>query len=291
MAVQNWKFLVDPSDQGLRLDQLVALRTGLSRRKVREILQLGGVQVERRRVRVAGKLIAPGCEVRVALDDALKAVPEFELDVIHEDEWLLVLNKPAGLPTQGTQASDRHDLLALVTRKRPGQKLILCHRLDQGTSGVLVLAKDAAGNLGTHFQERTLEKLYLVRVSGPLEACTVDRPIGRLPRSQPSRFGCEGELLEPKASVTEFRPASNEEREGLVPGHFVVARPQTGRTHQIRVHLAFLGRPVLGDGLYGGEPSDQLWLHAWKLRLQHPVTGQALEFLAPPSRFMQEPAP
>jgi 23S rRNA pseudouridine1911/1915/1917 synthase len=269
------------------LDQLVSLRTGLSRRKAREVLKLGGVQVDKRRVRVAGKLVPAGSEIRVALDDTLSAVPELELDVVFEDEWLLVLNKPAGLATQGTQASDRHDLLALVTRKRPDSKLILCHRLDQGTSGVLVLAKDPRANLGNLFQERTLKKVYLARVSGPLEACLVDRPIGRQPLARPARFGCEGELLDPKASRTSFRPASAEEVAGLLPGHWVVAEPETGRTHQIRVHLAFLGLPVMGDGLYGGQTSSQLWLHAWKLRLVHPVTGQELEFVAPPTRFLQ----
>lgn len=285
MAAQNWKFFTEPSDEGLRLDQLVSLRTGLSRRKARELLKLGGVQVDRRRVRVAGKLVPKGSEIRVALDDSLGSVPDQDLDVVFEDEWLLVLNKPAGLPTQGTQASDRHDLLALAMRKRPEAKLILCHRLDQGTSGVLVLAKDPRANLGTHFQERTLKKVYLARILGPLEACLVDRPIGRLPFSRPSRFACEGELLEPKPSRTNFRPALDAEVSELVPGYWVVAEPETGRTHQIRVHLAFLGLPVLGDGLYGGEASSQLWLHAWKLGLVHPVTGQEMEFVAPPLRF------
>jgi len=288
MAVQNWKFLAESSDEGLRLDQLVSARTGLSRRKAREILKLGGVQVDRRRVRVAGKMVPVGSEVRVALDDALSAVPDMDLDVVFEDEWLLVLNKPAGLPTQGTQASDRHDLLAMAVRKRPEAKLMLCHRLDQGTSGVLVLAKDPRANLGTLFQDRTLQKVYLARVSGPLEACRVDLPIGRLPHSRPSRFACEGELLEPKSSQTRFRPATAVESSDLVPGHWVVAEPETGRTHQIRVHLASLGLPVMGDGLYGGAPSDQLWLHAWKLRLVHPVTGQEVEFLAPPHRFKRQ---
>jgi len=289
--LQNWKFLSEPSDAGLRLDQLVSAHTGLSRRRVREILKLGGVQVDRRRVRIAGKVVPAGCEIRVALDDSLSAVPDLDLDVIFEDDWLLVLNKPAGLPTQGTQASDRHDLLALVTRKRPESKLILCHRLDQGTSGVLVLAKDPRGNLGSHFQERTLKKVYLARVSKTLEACAVDLPIGRLPLAQPARFGCEGELLDPRPSRTAFRPASEEEAVGLVPGYWIVAEPETGRTHQIRVHLAHLGAPVIGDGLYGGEVSDQLWLHAWKLRLVHPVTDEELEWTAPPSRFEETPQP
>jgi 23S rRNA pseudouridine1911/1915/1917 synthase len=189
MTVQNWKFVVDASEAELRLDQLVSARTRLSRRKAREVLKLGGVQVDKRRVRVASKVVPSGAEVRVALDDALGAPPEVEVPVVFEDTWLLVVNKPAGMPTQGTQASDRHDLLALLGRQRPGQKLILCHRLDQGTSGVLVLAKEAKADLGTQFQERTLGKVYLARVSGPLGPATVDRPIGRLRLAKPARFG------------------------------------------------------------------------------------------------------
>jgi 23S rRNA pseudouridine1911/1915/1917 synthase len=285
MAVQNWKFIVEASETHLRLDQLVSARTGLSRRKVREILMLGGIQVGKKRVRVASKEVAAGVEVRVALNDALGEPPDIQIPIVFEDPWLLVVSKPAGMPTQGTQASDRHDLLALLGRQRPGERLILCHRLDQGTSGVLVLAKDPKADLGSQFQDRTLQKVYLARVSAALAAVVVERPIGRLRLSKPARFACDGDLLDPKPSTTSFRPASPEEIRELVPGHWVVAEPRTGRTHQIRVHLAFLGHPVLGDGLYGGEPSDRLWLHAWKLQLKHPVTGEALELVAPPERF------
>jgi len=288
MVMQNWKFIVEPAQSGLRLDQLVSVCTGLSRRHAREVLQLGGVQVAQKRVRVASRTVAPGVEVRVAVDDSLGAPPDFEVPVLFEDTWLLAVNKPAGMPTQGTQASDKHDLLALLGRQRPGQKLILCHRLDQGTSGVLVLAKDKAGDLGKHFQERTLQKVYLARVGKAVETVSVDLPIGRLRLAKPARFGCEGELLEPKASQTLFRPAEAGEVAGLAPGHWVVAEPRTGRTHQIRVHLAALGAPVIGDGLYGGEPSDQLWLHAWKLVLKHPVTGEPLELVAEPQRFREK---
>lgn len=289
MALRNWKFLIDATDTELRLDQVVAQRTGLSRRAAREALKLGGVQVDQKRVRVASRQVAVGMEIRVAVDDSLGQPPDMELPVVFEDDWLLVLNKPAGLPVQGTQASDKHDLLALLGRQRPGQKLILCHRLDQGTSGVLVLAKDKAADLGRQFQARTLQKFYLARVAEAIEACDVDLPIGRLRLSSPARYGCEGELLEPKASLTRFRPATADETAGLVPGPWVVCEPHTGRTHQIRVHLAHLGAPVLGDGLYGGAPDEQLWLHAWKLTLQHPVTGAALELIAEPRRFEVQP--
>ena len=285
MGVQNWKFIVEESEAGLRLDQLIGARTGLSRRKAREVLKLGGVQVGRKRVRVASREVTPGIEVRVALDDALGALPDFTIPVIYEDEWLLVVNKPAGLAVQGTQASDRHDLLALLTRQRPEARLILCHRLDQGTSGVLVLAKDPKADLGPQFQGREIQKVYLARVAKPLEAQVVDRPIGRLCLSKPARFACEGDLMEPKASITTFRPLASNEAPGLAPGHWIVAEPLTGRTHQIRVHLVSLGAPVVGDQLYGGPSSDQLWLHAWKLTVRHPVTGETLIFVAEPERF------
>jgi len=159
------------------------------------------------------------------------------------------------------------------------------HRLGQGTSEVLGLAKDKAADLGRTFQERALRKVYLARISNPIAAQNVDQPIGRLRLASPARFGCTGDLMDPKASETRFRPATAEECGALAPGHWVVCEPKTGRTHQIRVHLAFLAAPVVGDGLYGGDFSPQLWLHAWKLILKHPVTGAELELVAEPERF------
>jgi 23S rRNA pseudouridine1911/1915/1917 synthase len=150
-----------------------------------------------------------------------------------------------------------------------------------------VLAKNPKANKGlaSAFADRDLEKFYLARISEPLEPCTVEAPIGRLRGADPGRFGCEGDLMDPKYARTDFRPATAEETAGLVPGHYIVARIHTGRTHQIRVHLAHLGRPILGDALYGGAPSDRIWLHAWRLGLKHPVTGADLRLEAPPARF------
>jgi len=287
MTLRKWTFTVDPEDAELRLDQLIAKRTELSRRSAREALQLGGVQVDRKRVKVAGKLIKPGIEVRVAFDPDLPPVPTTAIPVVFEDEWIMAVDKPAGIATQGTWASDRHDLLALLKTQRPDLKLFLHHRLDQGTSGLLVLAKDPKANKGlaAAFADRDLMKLYLAQISEPLEACTVEVPIGRLRGADPGRFGCAGDLMEAKYARTDFRPTTAEETAGLVPGHWVVARIHTGRTHQIRVHLQHLGRPILGDSLYGGAASDRIWLHAWRLGLKHPVTGQDLLLEAPPERF------
>jgi len=287
MTLKKWTFTVAPEDADLRLDQLLAKRTELSRRAAREALKLGGVQVDRKRVKVAGKLLKPGTEVRVAFDPDLPPVPDTPISIVFEDAWLLAVDKPAGLATQGTWATDRHDLLALLRTQRPDLKPFLHHRLDQGTSGLLVLAKDPKANKGlaTAFAGRDLEKLYLARITAPLEACTIEAPIGRVRGADPGRFGCSGDLIDPKSARTDFRPASAEETLGLVPGYWIVARIHTGRTHQIRVHLNHLGRPILGDALYRGSPSDRLWLHAWRLGLKHPVTGEDLRLEAPPSRF------
>jgi RluA family pseudouridine synthase len=295
MTLRKWTFTVDPEDAELRLDQLIAKRTELSRRSAREALKLGGVQVDRKRVKVAGKVVKPGIEVRVAFDPDLPPVPTTPIPVVFEDAWIIAVDKPAGIATQGTWATDRHDLLALLKTQRPDLNLFLHHRLDQGTSGLLVLGKDAKANKGLAeaFASRDLEKLYLARISAPLEACTVDAPIGRIRGADPGRFGTANprsgsagvDLIEPRSARTDFRPATAEETAGLVPGHWIVARIHTGRTHQIRVHLVHLGHAIVGDTLYGGAASDRLWLHAWQLGLKHPVTGAELRLEAPPERF------
>jgi 23S rRNA pseudouridine1911/1915/1917 synthase len=289
MPLRKWSFKVGPQEGDQRLDQLIAAKTELSRRQAREAIRLGGVQVMRTRLKVAGKLIRSGADVTVAFDEDLGPEPDLAIPIVFEDPWLLAVNKPAGLPSQGTWATDRHDLLALLKRQRPELKLFLQHRLDQPTSGLLLLSKrtEANANLTAQFEGRELEKLYLVRLSEPLAACTVAEPIGRLRGADPGRFGCRGDLIDPRPARTDFRLATEDEIRGLPPGHWVVARLHTGRTHQIRVHLQHLGHPVMGDGLYGGAKSDQLWLHAWKLGLKHPVTGAALTLEAPPSRFQE----
>ena len=274
---RSWRFSVEPHETSQRLDQVISARTCLSRRRVREILKLGGVQINRRRVRVAGRIPPLGAEIRVTLDESLGREPDFKPEILFEDDSILVVNKPAGIPTQGTLASDRHDFFAVLRRYFVGQELFLTHRLDTGTSGVLLLAKGSglAGEIGRMFQEREIKKTYLAAIPSHLEPCTLEMPIGRVPRSQPARYGCKGALVDVKSAATVFYPVRPTEM-NLPIANWIAAEPMTGRTHQIRVHLAHLGNPVIGDVLYGGLPSSRLWLHAWRIELRHPKSGETI---------------
>ncbi|MDR2560337.1 MAG: RluA family pseudouridine synthase [Holophagales bacterium] len=291
----TWRFVVESGEAGQRLDTIVSSRTGLSRRKARDVLKLGGVQVNGRRVRVAGRVQQPGADIRVTVDNSLGEEPNFVPTALFEDEWLLALNKPPGIPAQGTLASDKHDFLALAKKHYPNSELFLTQRLDTGTSGVMLLAKGSklAGEVGKLFANHEVKKTYLAAVLGHLEPCRLDLPIGRIPGSSPARYGCTGSLVGPKDAITVFSNAGPEAiaiglglgfEFGLGPApqdaNWVLAEPITGRTHQIRAHLAHLGCPVIGDVLYGGVPSNRLWLHAWKLDLLHPITKEIIPIQA-----------
>ncbi|MCL1894297.1 MAG: RluA family pseudouridine synthase [Holophagaceae bacterium] len=276
---QSWCFIVVPEEAGQRLDQIIPARTGLSRRKVREIIKLGGVQLNHKRIKIAGRIPDIGAKINVNLDNSLGDIPTFAPSILFEDEWILVANKPSGIPTQGTRASDKHDFFSVTQKAFANQKLYLTHRLDSGTSGILLLAKGAkaADELGRLFRNHKIKKTYLAATSRPMEPCSLDKPVGRIKDSKPARFGCEGDLVDIKSATTNFYRADSME-DTVNDAHWLIAEPLTGRTHQIRVHLAHLGYPVIGDVFYGGRPSHRLWLHAWKLELVHPLTNEALIF-------------
>lgn len=268
MTVQHFSFTVGPEDAGLRLDQLLAKRVpGLSRRTARKVLLIGGVYVERSRIKIGSKTIQPGRKVDVHLGGALEIVAAAEkeappqIDIVFEDDALLVADKPAGLATAATRETDRHNLLHYLALRPSSPDLHLVHRLDLETSGLLVLAKtaQAARVLSEMFRGHDLERSYRLVMLGRLEQeQTVDHPV------------------EGRAARTTFLPVENR-------GDFTLAdaRLQTGRTHQIRVHAQHFGMPVLGDRRYG-KPSDRnpprLALHARVLGLRHPTTGAPLRF-------------
>lgn len=259
------KFEVAADEAGLRLDQVVPKHVaGLSRRKARAVIDLGGVFVDRARVKVAGRPVRAGQRIEVNVGGAVERsdVPPQAPGIVFVDDHVIVADKPAGLVTAPTPESDRGDLLDQLSRSYG--EVFLVHRLDLPTSGLLVFARtrDANKQLGAAFARHDVDREYRAVAVGAVAPQTVDRPI------QGKRAVTSFSVVEPLAGAT-----------------LVAARLETGRTHQIRIHLAGLGHPVAGDPQHGGEASrtfepraPRLALHAAMLGFTHPATGERVRF-------------
>jgi 23S rRNA pseudouridine1911/1915/1917 synthase len=258
------KFAVLADEDGLRLDQVVPRHVaGLSRRKARAVIDVGGVFVDRSRVKIAGRPVRAGQIIEVNWGGAVeRAAAPVDPDapaprIVHADDHIIVVDKPAGLVTAPTPESDRGDLLdQLVTSYG---EVYLVHRIDLPTSGLLVFARtrDANKRLGEAFKVHDVLREYRAVAVGAVAAQTIDRPI------------------DARRAVTHVAPL-----ETLATATVLAVRLETGRTHQIRIHLAGLGTPVAGDHQHGGELSrtfiprpPRLALHAAVLGFTHPGTG------------------
>nr|WP_321489373.1 RluA family pseudouridine synthase [uncultured Hyphomonas sp.] len=211
--------------------------------------------------------------------------------VIHEDGKVIVFNKPSGLAVQGGGgvAQSLDDLLAAFAKSN-GKRPRLVHRLDQGTSGVMITARTqpAAAFLSEEFASRRTEKTYLALVRGGLPASdegALDAPLVKVAEAgRPRMIAAKPDRKGAQAAVTHWRILSRAGDAALVE-----ARPETGRMHQIRAHLSIAGMPILGDWLYGAgaQGAPRLMLHAAKLSVRHP-DGMEMRFDAPlPEDFRQ----
>jgi len=242
----------------MRLDQAIAARFPLiSRRKARELLAQNRVLVNERPVATASRQVQE--HDRVAIVDQVAVLP-----IIRRTEDWIAIDKPSGLSSQPARDRERlsaEELLRLTLKREGGSsQLFVVHRLDTATSGILLFARNqaAARRLSELFASREIRKTYLAIVDGVIEAdVTVDRPIAR--RSE------ETFSVSPagKPAETSIRP-----RVSSATATLVEIEIRSGRTHQIRVHLASLGHPVRGDRKYGSTSSaPRLMLHAWRLVL------------------------
>lgn len=273
---------------GERLDVFVARRMPqLTRSRVQRLIDDGRVRVAGERARAALRLdVGQRVVVDVPPATPMSAEPEpIALDVIFEDGDLLIVNKPPGMTVHPAPAHPASTLVNAVLAHcrdlsgiggvlRPG----IVHRLDRDTSGVIVVAKnDAAHNaLARQLKDRRVEKTYLALVEGtpsPSEG-VIDAPVARDPRRRERMAVIEGG----REAVTAYRVL--ERMQGL---SLVEARPRTGRTHQIRVHLAAIGHPIAGDRVYGRASSvvGRQFLHAARIAFTHPRSGERVEFEAP----------
>ena len=285
---------IPPALDGQRLDRVVSLITGVSRTAAKELVAQGRVLVNGGVPSERVVKLATGDEVTIELPETATeeppaANPAVELAVVHEDEHILVIDKPLGLvvhPAPGHfDDTVVNGLLAIHPEvasvgeaRRPG----IVHRLDRDTSGLMTVALDPQSYSGLveALREHRVERIYRALVHGiPASSRgVVEAPIGRSRRNRMRM-----------AVSTEGRPARTHyevERtfEGPVPVSLLKCRLETGRTHQIRVHLTAIGHPVLGDQTYGRRTSmtaPRQMLHASTLGLDHPVTGEKLEFTSP----------
>jgi len=230
------------------------------------VIDLGGVFVDKARVKVAGRIVRAGQQIEVNVGGAIeRTAPPPVPEIVFVDDHVIVANKPAGLVTAPTPESDRGDLLDQLAKGYGDVYLV--HRLDLPTSGLLVFARtrDANKRLGDAFVRHDVDREYRAVAIGAVAPQTIDRPI------QGRRAVTSISVLEPLAGAT-----------------LVAARLETGRTHQIRLHLAGLGHPLAGDHQHGGEASrtftpraPRLALHAALLGFTHPATGERIRFERP----------
>lgn len=281
--------------EGERVDRVVAMLTGLPRSQVAELVDAGAVRIRGRAVGARSTKVSTGDSVEIDVPGV--AVPEpaslgeqAAVPVVAEDDAFLVVDKPADLVVHpgagnltGTMAQAlvaRYPELAEVGEEdRPG----VVHRLDRGTSGLLVVARtpEAHCSLVAQLADRVVDRRYVALVLGVPEPPRglVDAPVGRS-RRDPTRMTVTTRGREARTGYERTATFSEPLSASLLE-----CRLETGRTHQIRVHLAALGHPVAGDGRYGGD-ADALdlsrpFLHAASLAFDHPVTGERARFSAP----------
>lgn len=280
--------MVDDAQAGVRIDVAIARRTGCSRALASAAIKEGEVRVNDLAVKPS-RLLEPGdhvwYDVAPAAPPAIRA-QAIPLAILYEDDSVLVVDKPAGMvthPAHGALDGTLVNALLAHVPNLPGEapRAGLVHRLDRDTSGLLVVAKTEAAlaTLGRAMQKRYIERVYRGIVVGvPADADgTIRGAIGRDPRNR-LKYAIRADG---KPAVTHY--AVREVLQGAAELEF---RLETGRTHQIRVHLAALGHPIFNDPLYGRlDPRTSLpgqALHAWRLAFRHPATKQRLEFVSEP---------
>lgn len=302
--MHEYNLVVTEAEENLRLDLFIlnfskAQGLGYSRTFIQKLINDGLVSVDSIVVAKPHYKVKSEEEVRIRLEEEKVRTVESEnikLDVVYEDKDLAIINKPIGLVTHPAPGNYEHTLVnALLYRfkelsdinpDRPG----IVHRLDKDTSGILVIAKNNVAHLALteQFADHSIKRRYIAVVSGKVEfdEDVIEIPIGRHPENRKSMAVGFGKNT--KYAKTIYRTLKRGDKYSLLE-----LEPFTGRTHQLRVHLAFLGHPIVGDTKYGkNDKFKRLLLHAKSLGFIHPRTHKFVEFSsALPKEFMEVVGP
>ena len=288
--MESRSFPIPDGLEGVRVDAGLAKLLGFSRSFAAEIVEAGGATVDGRAVDKSDRLTAGGwLEVSWQPKAEVVVVPIAvpDLTIVHDDDDIVVIDKPVGVaahPAAGWEGPTVLGALSAagfrISTSGAAERAGIVHRLDAGTSGLMVVAKSerAYTSLKRAFHDRTVEKIYHAVVQGhpdPLVG-TIDAPIGRHPRSD-WKFAV---VAGGKPSVTHYETIEAFPSASLLEVHL-----ETGRTHQIRVHMAAQRHPCVGDAMYGADPTlsarlglARQWLHAVQLAFEHPGTGEWVTF-------------
>jgi len=273
-----------------RIDKVLSSKLEVSRNQVEKLIRDGLVEVNAELITKTSRKLAVGDEVSYRFKEAEKreAIPiDFDVEILYEDEYLLVVNKPSGLVVHPAPSVKEATLVDWLIHKGISLSTIsgeerhgIVHRIDKETTGALVVAKDNKVHeaLSLQLQDKSMGRYYLALIDCPLKDDTVvDKPIGRNPKNRLKM----DVVPDGRSAKTAFVKLLTSEY-GV---ELIAAKLFTGRTHQIRVHLNTLGRHILGDDLYGFKSKrdkiSRVNLHAYLLYLVHPVSGERMEFVAP----------
>ena len=290
--------IVNENDKGKRLDIYIAENFNeLSRTMIKKLIESNNILVNDKSEKVSYKVQANdniSIDIPEAKETKLKA-QEIPLDIIYEDSDIIVINKPKGMvvhPANGNPDGTlvnailsicKNSLSGIGGELRPG----IVHRLDKDTSGLIIVAKNdkAHINMSEQIKERNVKKTYIALVRGnvPEEEATINMPIGRSTKDRKKMAVNKNG----KNAVTHFKVLKRYSKYTLLE-----IKIETGRTHQIRVHMAEIGYPVVGDAVYSNGKNEfgieGQMLHAYKLEFMHPITNKHMELTAPLPQYFEE---
>lgn len=277
------KIEITETEAGERLDKTLArLFPDYSRSAIEKLIETGAITVNGATVKTK-YIIKIDDEISADFNELSKEPEEIDLPILYEDENVLVINKPLGVLAHSKGAFNKEGTVATFIQShlngssvwKASNRAGIVHRLDRATSGVMICAKneEASSFLQKQFSTRNVKKTYLAVISGELPEKTgvIDVPIERNPKKPATfRAGVNG-----KTAQTAFKEVQTNAVNSLIE-----LKPHTGRTHQLRVHLAYLKHPIVGDEFYNGEPAERLMLHALELEITLPG-GKRATFAAP----------